>query len=122
MYLIYFGILEVIQSTMGLVALFNLFLDFFVGDLEGVYFDRWRKCIISWIQHEIDATWQRDAASNLQTMTRTLRALQETLEGMTSVDSAEDMLLYTHYQDTLSDRADDIKASVSKLKSDYFFH
>merc|ERR1712012_344921 len=71
--------------------------DFFVGDLEGVYFDRWRKCI-SWIQHEIDATWQRDAASNLHTMATTLRALQETLEGMTSVDSAEDMLLYTHFQ------------------------
>ena len=93
--------------------MFKLFLDFFGGDLEGVYFDRWKRCIVSWIRSEIDAAFQREASSNLNTMTIALKRLNETLEGMTSVDSEDDYDRYNQYQQTIKMSADDVKELVN---------
>ena len=105
--------LDGIQSIFILHFVTNFFLDFFAGDLEGVYFNRWKTCIISWIRSEIDAGYQREASSNLNTMAITLQRLNETLEGMTSVDSEEDWFLYGPYQMELKNLANDIKSLVN---------
>ena len=89
-----------------------LFLDFFTDDLEGEYFNRWERCIQSWIESEIDDFLRREASSTLNNMAITLRSLRETLQGMTSVNSTDDMALYGNDQFELRLDADSIKTMV----------
>jgi len=104
--------LSIIPVVGDILPFLDDICDFFAGDLEGIYFNRWKTCIISWIRSEIDAGYQREASSNLNTMAITLQRLNETLEGMTSVDSEEDWFLYGPYQMELKNLANDIKSLV----------
>jgi len=105
--------LGLIPDYGGLTAFEDTIHDFFGDDLEGIYFSRWEKCIKSWIQNAIDESLKRDAAANLFSMATTLRRLRETLEGMTSVDSADDWLLYGPDTLELKVLADVIEAKVA---------
>jgi len=104
--------LSLIPEVGAILTFVDDITDFFGGDLEEVYFDRWKRCIVSWIRSEIDAAFQREASSNLNTMTIALKRLNETLEEMTSVDSEDDFHRYNQFQDDIRTDANDVKELV----------